>query len=92
MIYFLLSLIVVLMVFIGFLFLKNSKIKQQHLINIQKLEGIIKSLHQKQLNLNEKVTITTDYNSNYRQKIKNISQEIVELQNVFVSIIEEKNK
>jgi|JFJP01.1.fsa_nt_gi hypothetical protein len=91
MIYFLISLILVLIVFIGFLFLKNSKTKQQHLINIQKLEEIIISLNQKQLNLNQKVAITTDYNSNYWQKIKNISQEIVELQNVLVSIIDEKN-
>ena len=80
------------MLLIAFLFFKNSKIKQQHISNIQKLEEIITSLHQKQLYLNDKVAITTDYNSNYRKKIKNISEEIVELQNVFVTIIEEKNK
>jgi len=92
MIYFLIILIFLLMLLIVFLFFKNSKIKQQHINNIQKLEEIITSLHQKQLYLNDKVAITTDYNSNYRKKIKNISEEIVELQNVFVTIIEEKNK
>lgn len=92
MIYFLIILILLLMLLIVFLFFKNSKIKKQHISNIQKLEEIITSLHQKQLYLNDKVAITTDYNSNYRQKIKNISEEIVELQNVFVTIIEEKNK
>ena len=59
---------------------------------MQKLETIIASLHQQQLYLNDKVAITTDYNSNYRQKIKNLSEEIVELQNVFITIIDEKNK
>ena len=54
------------------------------------MEGIISSLHQKQLYLNDKVAISTDYNSNYRLKIKNISEEIVELQNVFINIINEK--
>lgn len=92
MIYFLIILIFLLMLLIAFLFFKNSKIKQQHINNIQKLEEIITSLHQKQLYLNDKVAITTDYNSNYRKKIKNISEEIVELQNIFVTIIEEKNK
>lgn len=80
------------MVIIVFLYFQNSKIKQLHLNNMQKLETIIASLHQQQLYLNDKVAITTDYNSNYRQKIKNLSEEIVELQNVFITIIDEKNK
>ncbi len=92
MIYFFVILILVLVVLIVFLIYQNSKIKLRHSNNMQKLEEIISSLHQKQLYLNDKVTITTDYNSKYRQKIKNLSEEIVELQNVFVTIIEEKSK
>ena len=92
MIYFLLSLILLLSIIIGILYFQNSKIKVQHLQNIKKLEDIISSLHQKQLYLNDKVAITTDYNSNYRIKIKNISEEIIQLQNVFLNIIDEKNK
>ena len=72
MIYSLLSLILLLSIIIGILYFQNSKIKVQHLQNIKKLEDIISSLHQKQLYLNDKVAITTDYNSNYRIKIKNL--------------------
>lgn len=90
MIYFLLILIFILFIITVILYFQNNKIKKQHLYDIQKLEGIISSLHQKQLYLNDKVAISTDYNSNYRLKIKNISEEIVELQNVFINIINEK--
>ncbi len=91
MVYILTFFIVLLLVVILLLFFQNSKIKQQHFQNIQRLETMISSLHQKQLYLNDKVTISNNHDSNYRLKIKNISEEIVELQNVFVDIIYNKN-
>jgi len=91
MIYFLTFFILVLMVLLVFLLFKNSKIEQNHLSNIRKLEEIISSLHKKQLYLNEKVAISSDYDLNCKNKLKNLSEEIVELQNVFISIINKKN-
>jgi uncharacterized protein YlxW (UPF0749 family) len=91
MIYILTFLILVLMVLLVFLVFQNSKIEQDHLSNIRKLEEIISSLHKKQLYLNEKVAISSDYDLNYKNKLKNLSEEIVELQNVFISIINKKN-
>ncbi|GAA4063564.1 hypothetical protein GCM10022389_05420 [Flavobacterium cheonanense] len=79
------------MVVLVFLIFQNSKIEQNHLSNIRKLEEIISSLHKKQLYLNEKVAISSDYDLNYKNKLKNLSEEIVELQNVFISIINKKN-
>ncbi len=79
------------MVLLVFLIFQNSKIEQDHLSNIRKLEEIISSLHKKQLYLNEKVAISSDYDLNYKNKLKNLSEEIVELQNVFISIINKKN-
>ena len=92
MIYFLLILIFILFIITIILYSQNNKIKKRHLYNIQKLEGIISSLYQKQLYLNDKVALSTDYNSNYRLKIKNISEEIVEHQNMFINIIDKKDK
>lgn len=79
------------MVVLVFLIFQNSKIEQNHLSNIRKLEEIISSLNKKQLYLNEKVAISSDYDLNYKNKLKNLSEEIVELQNVFISIINKKN-
>lgn len=91
MIYILTFFILVLMVVLVFLVFQNSKIEQDHLSNIRKLEEIISSLNKKQLYLNEKVAISSDYDLNYKNKLKNLSEEIVELQNVFISIINKKN-
>jgi len=91
MIYILTFFILVLMVLLVFLVFQNSKIEQNHLSNIRKLEEIISSLHKKQLYLNEKVAISSDYDLNYKNKLKNLSEEIIELQNVFISIINKNN-
>ena len=91
MIYILTFFILVLMVVLVFLIFQNLKIEQNHLSNIRKLEEIISSLNKKQLYLNEKVAISSDYDLNYKNKLKNLSEEIVELQNVFISIINKKN-
>jgi hypothetical protein len=90
MVYILLFVIVILLMIVAFLGFQNSKIKQQHYSNMEQLQGIISSLHQKQMLLKDKVTIATEYNANYSKDMKNIGDEVVELQKVFLEIISNK--
>lgn len=87
MIYILLFLIVILLTITAILIFKNSKIKALHSQNMLKLQGIIFSLYQKEAILKDKVTIAAKYNSNYTKEMKNIGDEVVELQKVFLEII-----
>jgi hypothetical protein len=75
------------LVVVAFLFFQNSKIKKQHYRNMEQLQRIISSLHEKQLILKEKVFIASEYNSNYNKDMKNLGDEVVELQKVFLEII-----
>lgn len=90
MVYILLLLIVVLLIVVVVLGFQNSKIKQQHYSNMEQLQGIITSLHQKQMLLKDRVTIASEYNSNYTKDMKNLGDEVVELQKVFLKIISNK--
>ncbi len=90
MIYILLFLIVILTLVVAVLFFQNSKIKEQHKENMLILNQIISSLHQKQILLNDQVSIASDYNSNYTKNIKSIADEVVALQKVFLEIISSK--
>ncbi len=87
MIYTLLFLIVVLLIFVVVLYLQNSKIKRLHSRNMEQLQVIISSLYEKQLLLKNKVLIASEYNSNYTKDMKNLGDEVVELQKVFLEII-----
>jgi predicted negative regulator of RcsB-dependent stress response len=91
MVYILWLLIVVLLIVVVVLGFQNSKIKQQHYSNMAQLQGIISSLHQKQMLLKDKVTIASEYNFNYAKDMKNLGDEVVELQKVFLEIINNKN-
>ena len=93
MIYTLLFLIVVLLivVVVVVLYLQNSKIKRLHSRNMEQLQVIISSLYEKQLLLKNKVLIASEYNSNYTKDMKNLGDEVVELQKVFLEIINNKN-
>lgn len=84
-------LILILVAVIIYLFFSNYKLKEQHTKNIQKLQEIIFSLHSKQKLLNDKVVISTDYNSNYSKDMKALGDEVVELQKVFIEIISNTN-
>lgn len=83
-------LIVVLLIVVAFLGFQNSKIKQQHYSNMEQLQGVISSLHQKQMLLKDRVTIASEYNSNYTKDMKNLGDAVVELQKVFLEIISNK--
>lgn len=91
MIYILLILILLLISVIFYLFIQNNKIKEEHLKNMTKLQGIISSLHSKQQLLNDKVIISTEYKSNYSKDMKALGDEVVELQKVFIDIISNRN-
>lgn len=91
MIYILLVFIFLLLSIIFYLFIQNNKIKEEHLNNMAKLQGIIRSLHSKQQLLNDKVLISAEYKSNYSRDMKALGDEVVELQKVFIDIISNKN-
>ena len=80
-------LILVLLSIIVYLFTCNNKIKDEHAQNIQKLQEIIFSLHNKQKQLNDKVNISKEYSYTYSNDMKVLGDEIVELQKVFINII-----
>jgi len=91
MIYILLTLILLLLSVIFYLFIQNNKIKEEHSATMAKLQGIISSLHSKQQLLNDKVTISTEYKTNYSKDMKALGDEVVELQKVFIDIISNRN-
>jgi len=91
MIYILVILILMLLAIIIYLFIDNNKIRNEHAKNIQKLQEIIFSLHHKQKMLNEKVTISDEYKSNYSKDMKSLGDEVVKLQKVFIDIISNRN-
>jgi hypothetical protein len=83
--------LVFLIVFSAYLLFKNNTIKNSHYNKIKKLENIVILLRDKQLLLNEKISILNDYNNNYKKDIKIIGDEMLELQKVFIDIISNKN-
>ncbi len=91
MIYLLVVLILILLVVVVYLFTDNYNLRNQHTENIQKLQEIIFSLHSKQKLLNEKVTISTAFTSNYSKDMKSLGDEVVVLQKVFLEIISNRN-
>jgi len=91
MLYFLGFLIVCLLIGIVYLLIQNVQIKQVHYENMKKLQRVITLLHEKQLLLNDKVSIATAYSTTHKNDMKTLGETIVELQKVFVEIISNKN-
>ncbi|MCZ8197414.1 MAG: hypothetical protein O9267_07390 [Flavobacterium sp.] len=89
--YILLLFIVVLLLMVGFLSFQNYKMKEEHKSSMEKLETLLATLNHKQLYLNDKVSISSDYNSNQKVKVKKLSEEIVNLQKILLEIISIKN-
>jgi len=87
MIYILSIITLILVVITFFLLLQNIKIRVKHKVTLQKLEGLIEALQQQQTFLTERVSINSDYNTNYLLKAKKLSEEIVHLQKVFLEVI-----
>lgn len=74
-----------------YLFINNIRIKRIHERKMNKLKKVIRSLHEKQRLLNDKVIINTDFNASYTKDMKALGDEVVELQRVFLELISEKN-
>lgn len=89
--YILLFFIVVLLLMVGFLSFQNYKMKEEHKASIIKLETLLDTLNHKQLSLNNKISISSDYNFNHKVRVKKLSEEIVNLQKVFLEIISNQN-
>ena len=89
--YILLLFIVVLLLMVGFLSFQNYKMKEEHKSSMEKLETLLATLNHKQLYLNDKISISSDYNSNQKVKVKKLSEEIVNLQKILLEIISIKN-
>jgi predicted Holliday junction resolvase-like endonuclease len=90
MIYILSIFTLILVVITFFLLLQNNKIRVKHKVTLQKLEGLIEALQQQQIFLTERVSINSEYNTNYLLKAKKLSEEIVHLQKVFLEVISNK--
>ena len=76
---------------VGILSFQNYKMKEEHKASVLKLETLLDTLNHKQLSLNNKVSISFDYNSNQKVRVKKLSEEIVNLQKVFLEIISNQN-
>lgn len=85
--YILLFITIVLVITVLFLLYQMNDIKTKHKMKVDKLETIISTLYQQQLLLNERVSMSNDYDSVYKKKLKIVSDEIVELQKVFLDVI-----
>ena len=91
MIYILIFIIILLLFFVIYLFVNNLSIREEHQVNMEKLDQIISSLHSKHQLLNNQVLICDDYKSNYSNDMKALGDEVVELQKVFIEIISNGN-
>lgn len=80
-------LIVILLAIILALLYFNAEIRNNHAKKVNQLHQIIIALNQRQKMLNDKVFIADQYNSNYKNNIKNLGNDVVELQKVFIEII-----
>ncbi|HLO72491.1 MAG TPA: hypothetical protein VK164_01000 [Flavobacterium sp.] len=83
-------LIVLLSFFVIKLVLVNKKIKMLHQTKMQQLKDMITMLTQKQRNLNQKATISSNYQSQYRLDMKKLSDEIFLLQKTIFELLSKK--
>lgn len=83
-------LIVLLSFFVIKLMFVNKKIKTLHQIKMQQLKDMITMLTQKQRNLNQKATISSNYQSQYRLDMKKLSDEIFLLQKTIFELLSKK--
>ncbi|WP_395061654.1 hypothetical protein [Flavobacterium sp.] len=84
-------LIVVLLFVISFLLYKNAEIKNSHAKTMEQLHQMIVALNKRQKMLNDKIFISDQYNSSYKKDMKNLGDDVVELQKVFIEIISKGN-
>ena len=83
-------LIVLLSFFVIKLVFVNKKIKMLHQIKMQQLKDMITMLTQKQRNLNQKATISSNYQNQYKLDMKKLSDEIFLLQKTIFELLSKK--
>lgn len=86
----LITLLVFFVFIVFFLVFSNTKIKQKHTENLDRHQEVIFSLNQKQKLLKTKIEIANQNRIDNLENIKIISNEIVELQKVFITLISNK--
>ena len=83
-------LIVLLSFFVIKLVLVNKKIKMLHQTKMQQLKDMITMLTQKQRNLNQKATISSNYQNQYKLDMKKLNDEIFLLQKRIFELLSKK--
>ena len=83
-------LIVLLLVFVIKLVFINEKIKMLHQAKMQQLKEMITVLAKKQKNLNQKATISSNYQNQYKLDMKKLSDEIFLLQKTIFELLSKK--
>lgn len=85
--------IVLLVLFLGFiakLFIRIKRIKQNHYQKIEELKNVFKSLSNKQEVLDQKASILADFQVNYKSDMKKLSEEIFVLQKKIFELLSKK--
>ena len=72
--------LVLLSLFVIKLVMANKRIKHIHFQKMKQLKDVFKSLSSKQEILNQKASISNDFQSNYKSDMKKLSEEIFVLQ------------
>ena len=91
MIYSLLFLVFLFLIAIIYLIVAILHLKQLHQKHLRELGGIIDGLRMQQALLHDKVSISSNFYTTYRNDMKTLGDEVVQLQKSFVEIISNKN-
>ena len=88
------KIIILVLVLLSLLVIKlvmaNKRIKHIHFQKMKQLKDVFKSLSSKQEILNQKASISTDFQSNYKTDIKKLSEEIFVLQKRIFELLSKK--
>ena len=88
------KIIILVLVLLSLLVIKlvmaNKRIKHIHFQKMKQLKDVFKSLSSKQEILNQKASISTDFQSNYKSDMKKLSEEIFVLQKRIFELLTKK--
>ena len=88
------KLIILVLVSLSLLVIKlvmaNKRIKHIHFQKMKQLKDVFKSLSSKQEILNQKASISNDFQSNYKTDMKKLSEEIFVLQKRIFELLSKK--
>ena len=87
---FILITLVFLLLFAIKLIVASKRIKQLHFQKMMQLKAVFKSLSRKQEILNQKASISNDFESNYKMEIKKVGEEIFVLQKRIFELLSKK--